>query len=189
MNLDIRLSGRAQKPLVATQVAELTERDLVLLDAERGIKPPPLKRLTERHHALARLLAQGTPPGEAQIIVGLTASRVSILKADPAFKELIDFYAKQVSETYYDMHKSMAGLGLDAVQVLREKLEDEPDEFTPGQLLEIVKVTADRTGYGPKTTQDVNVNVGLADKLEAARARIKARQLIDLTATEVVDDA
>lgn len=185
MDLDlplIRTIGRVQRKLVAVEGRELNEADLALLDVERGIEPQPLKRLSERHHALARLLAQGTSPGEAAIVTGLTVSRVSILKSDPAFLELVEFYKEKVDLAYSDMHSTLAGLSLDAAITLRERLEETPEDISIGQLLEITKLGADRTGFGPKSTQDVNVNVGLAQKMQEARERAAARRnAIDLT--------
>lgn len=185
MDLDlplIRTIGRAQRPLVAVEQREITAEDLALLSSERGIEPQPLKRLGERHHALARLLAQGTPPGEASIVTGLTLSRVSILRSDPAFSELVSFYKEKVDLAYSDMHSTLAGLSLDAATTLRDRLEESPEDITIGQLLEITKLGADRTGFGPKSTQDVNVNVGLAQRMQEARERAEQRRrTIDIT--------
>ena len=50
--------------------------------------------------------------------------------------------------------------------------------MTTGQLLDIVKMGADRTGHGPQTTAtNLNVNVDIAAKLEAARKRNASRPL------------
>lgn len=183
LGLDIiRTRGRAEQPLVVREVGEIGAAELALLGAERGIQAPPLKRLGERHHALARLLAQGTPPGEASAITGLHPSRISILKADPTFQQLLEFYRGIETEAYRGMHETLAGLSLDAANELRQRLEDDPDSITNGQLVEIVKTGADRTGFGPKSTQDVNVNVGIAQRMQEARERAQARRaMIDIT--------
>jgi hypothetical protein len=177
-----RTSGRAAQPLDAVQVRELTEEDLALLADERGTKAPPLKRLGERHHALARCLASGMSPANAAISCGYVGSRVSILLADPAFKELLEFYRADVNDKYLDMHGVLAGLSLDAAMALRERLEDDAtlDEpkMTVGQLTELVKLGADRTGFGPQSSQ-VNVNVDLAGRLQAARERVRDRKLVE----------
>lgn len=187
LSIPIRLSGRAPAALVAAEVRELSPDDFALLATERGVEPAPLKRLGERHHALAKLLAQGTAPGEAAVVTGLSASRVSILKADPTFQDLVAFYREKVDAAYVDMHSTLAGLSLDAAQELRERLEEEPEKISVGQLLEITKLGADRTGFGPKSTQDVNVNVGLADRMQAARERAEARRrAIDIT-SEIIN--
>lgn len=182
LDLDLfRTRGRAPVAVSAVQVRELGEDDLVLLGDERGTKAPPLKRLAERHHALARTLAQGTDPGVAAIQCGYSASRVSILQADPAFKELIEFYRADVTEKYLDLHSVLAGLSIDAAMELRERLEAdiEADDksISVGQLMELTKLGADRTGYGPQSSStNLNINVDMASKLEAARKRVAARK-------------
>lgn len=175
-----RTTGRAAKPCSATLVRELDSADIALLGEEKGSKAPPLKRLSERHHALARCLAQGMSPGDAAINCGYVPSRVSILQADPAFQELLSFYRQDVNEKYMDMHSVLAGLSLDAAMELRERLEDDTQtdekKISVGQLVELTKLGADRTGFGPQSSQ-VNVNVDLAGRLEAARKRVAMRQL------------
>ncbi len=175
-----RIQGRASKPLSAVQVRPLDEGDIALLAEEKGSTAPALKRLSERHHALARCLASGMSEADAAITCGYVASRVSILKADPAFKELLAFYAQDVSAKYLDMHGVLAGLSLDAAMELRERLEldmeAEEKKITVGQLMELVKVGADRTGFGPQSSQ-LNVNVDLAGRLQAARERVAQRRL------------
>lgn len=176
-----RIMGRASKVLTAVQVRELDDTDVLMLQEEKGTRPAPLKRLSERHHALARCLASGMEPGNAAITCGYVSSRVSILQADPAFQELLEFYRQDVTTKYLDMHGVLAGLSLDAATELRERLEGdmETDEkkISVGQLIELTKLGADRTGFGPQSSQ-VNVNVDLAGRLQAARERVAMRRLM-----------
>lgn len=171
----------------AVQVRELDEDDIALLGEEKGSKAPALKRLSERHHALARCLASGMEPGDAAITCGYVASRVSILQADPAFQELLAFYRQSVETKYLDMHGVLAGLSLDAAMELRERLElemqSDEKKLTFGQLGELVKLGADRTGFGPQSSQ-VNVNVDLAGRLQAARERVAQRRIEGSTDAE-----
>lgn len=176
-----RVQGRASHQLSAVQVRELDEGDIALLQEGRGSVAPPLKRLSERHHALARCLVGGMSEGDAAITCGYVLSRVSILKADPAFKELLSFYAKDANSKYLDMHGVLAGLSLDAAMELRGRLEDDmgADEkkISVGQLVELTKLGADRTGFGPQSSQ-LNVNVDLAGRLQAARERVALRKTV-----------
>lgn len=174
----LQVMGRKRRDVSATAVRGLTSEDLVtLMDGEKGSQAPALKRISERHHALARLLAGGTPPGEAALIAGYDNSRVSILQNDPAFNELVEFYREDITRELRGLHERMYGLALDAADVLQDRLEDEPEKVSVGQLLEVLKIGADRTGFGPSSqTTNVNVNVDLANRLEAARKRVKARQ-------------
>lgn len=175
-----RVNGQASQPLTAVQVRALDSADIALMAEGRETKPPPLKRLSERHHALARCLASGMEDGDAAITCGYVASRVSILKADPAFQELLVFYRQDVNSKYLDMHGVLAGLSLDAATELRERLEAdmqaEEKTMSTGQLIELTKLGADRTGFGPQASQ-VNINVDLAGRLQAARERVAQRRL------------
>ncbi len=181
LGLDIRTVGRAAKAVAAQEVRELVPADLELLSFEKGSEAPALKRIGSRHHALARALASGVSAGEAALIVGMDISRVSILKSDPSFKELLAFYLADVNAAYRSMHDSLAGIAYDATQELQRRLEEEPEELSVNALLEITKLGADRTGHGPKSTQDLNVNVGLAARLQEAREAVRQRRLIDIT--------
>lgn len=170
---DLQLIGRATKPDNPQVSRELVEGDIASLSEERGTQAAPIKKLRERHHALARSLASGMSQEDAAIACGLTASRVSILKSDPAFKELLNFYRKDLDNTYRTLHEKLAGVASDAVDELSERLEEAPETLTTGQLMEVVKLGADRTGHGPSSsTTNVNVNVDMASKLEAARRRV-----------------
>lgn len=139
------------------------------LDLPRGHVVPHVKRLSQRHHMVARLIAQGVPVGETAIIAGYTPQRVTMLKADRAFRQLVEFYKGKVDEVYIDRHKALAGLSADAIIELHERLEEEPGQFSTNQLLDIIKTAGDRSGLGPSVT----VNVGIADRLNAARRRIE----------------
>jgi hypothetical protein len=173
-----RTKGRAPKPVVASVVRELDGNDLLLLGEEKGSKPSALKRITERHHALARNLASGMAESEAATMCGYVISRVSVLKSDPAFKELLAFYREDATRPYRDLHNRLSGLAMDAAEELSLRLEEEPDKLSVGQLVDLTKMGADRVGYGPQTSStNINLNVDMAGRLEAARKRVAMRKL------------
>lgn len=176
LDLDIlppaRTRGRAPAVIEAEVTRELSLADLALLSVEKGSTAPNIKSLRESHHALARSLASGVKPAEASIITGYSTSRISILQADPAFKELVQFYRENANLAYADLHERMGVLALDAAETLLERLNDDPDSMSSGFLLDLMKTLADRTGHGPQTkSTNVNVNINLASRLEAARRR------------------
>jgi len=173
LDLEIKTRGRPARPVVLTVARELTQADISLLATDRQIKPIPIKRLRDSHHALARCLASGMKPAEASIVTGYCLARISILQSDPSFAELLNFYRSNEEMQFAEFQTRMSALGLDAIQELHDRLLEEPEKLSPGQLLELVKSMADRTGHGPATkSTNVNVNVDLSARLEAARRRV-----------------
>lgn len=149
MTLDLNIvdlgRGRPRKPLSAEIVRPLNQADLELAaTTERNSQPPTLQRITDRHHALARLLAAGTPEGEAALILNYDNSRVSILKQSPAFQELLALYRSEVDREFATTLDHMAGLSRDALLELRERLEERPNEFSNRELLAVVTEMTDR---------------------------------------------
>jgi hypothetical protein len=179
-----RTRGRSSRELHPTQGRELTSADLALLDTERGITAPALTRIRDSHHSLARCLATGMKPAEASIVTGYSGSRISILQADPAFRELVEFYRANTKMAFADVHDRMAALNLDALQELQRRVEEDGENMSAEFLLDLVKLLADRTGHGPQTkSTNVNVNVDIAARMEAGRRRAEEfRQgLLDLS--------
>ena len=169
------------EPLVWEAPVPLTQVELTLLaevpkgTSEAGASTP-LVRIRERHHALARLLATGgCSMAEASIITGYDVSRISILKQDPTFKELVLFYQNEVNAEYKTMQAQLAGLGSDALDELRKRVEEDPDKIAFTTLLDVVVKIADRTGNGPSSTtkSEVNVTIDLASRMKAARERAR----------------
>ena len=184
LDLDIgSLIGRKPTKLAAEVTRELAKDDLQLLTEERGVQPVAIKRLTARHHSLARSLAAGVTQGEAAIINGYTDSRVSILMKDPTFRELYEFYKRDKDAAYIGMHEQLAGLAQDAIEELRDRMEDDPADFSKSMLMDIIVRTADRTGHGPATTNNSNMtlNVNVAERLGAARKRVADAKIVDIT--------
>jgi hypothetical protein len=110
---------------------------------------------------------------------------VSILKDDPAFQELLEFYREEKDRAFRSVQDKLAGIASDALDELQTRIEDEPDKFTVTQLLALLTTAADRSGNGPaSSTTNLNVNVGLADRLEEARKRVRDRRtkIIDIAA-------
>lgn len=185
-----RILGRASNPLQPELVRALRVEDLELLALPRDTaQAPALKRLSERHHAVARLLAKGMKPGEVAAIVSYTPNRIGILQNDPAFRELINFYRTDEDRELRSNFERLTGLAATAADELQDRLETEPEKISSGQLIEIVKVAADRSGNGPVTGNvNVDVRVDLASKLKAAReqARRASREVLTIEGTPAV---
>lgn len=173
LDLDIAaesLIGRKARKIEAEVLRELTPSDIALLGTERSIKPSHINRLSERHHALARCLASGLSVADACAITGYTPSRVSILKGDPSFEELIAFYQADKAKLVQDLGDKMRQNALEAQNIIAERLEDEPAAIGIDTLLDITKLGADRTGFGPQSkSTSLHVHMNFADRLKAAR--------------------
>ena len=167
LELAPRLNGRAAKPLQAALVRELAPADLALLSVESGVRAPARIRLRDRHHALARAIAEGAKPWEASAITGYSPSTVSILQADPSFRELVEFYREHEKAQHAEFSRRAATTLLTLVDNLQELAEDEANPLTFDQNLTGVKTLADRLGYAPiARSVSTNVNVELQGRLE-----------------------
>lgn len=170
--LEINVSrGRAALPIEAELCRELGENDVALLSSPRGISAPPLRELRESHHRLAQLLSQGLKAVEVSAITGFSQSRISILKADPAFKELMEHYSQVRENAFADLQQQLSSLSADALGVLRDRLLDSPEGFSNPQLVETLKTLLDRSGYGPTSKHEVTQNHSLSPE---AMQRLKA---------------
>lgn len=194
MSLDlktIRTRGRASStPLVlatrALSAAELEARSA----REVGIQAAPLKRLQSRHRDIARELASGATTSEVAAKYGITASRVSVLKSDPSFQDLIHYFTTRREEARdYEMQE-LRGLHSHATSTLIEVFEDDEQKakLDPEFVLKVMKETADRIGLGPSTKQETNVNINFGDRLDAARKRVLEAQSPTIIEGELINE-
>lgn len=153
--------GRGKQPsqLRWEVVRDVELEDMLTLATSRSSSPQLLKQIRQSHHTLARLLAQGMKHVEIASITGYSTSRISILQDDPAFEELVVYYRSMEEAGFKsaraDMHSRLAELGFDSIEALHERVAEKGDTMPLEQLITIVKLTADRTGHGPTSTQNV----------------------------------
>lgn len=166
--------GRMVSPLEVEVLDAIDVSDLV----ERAASPlptseaPSIAKLRQIHHEIARLLASGLNETEVAASTGYSISRISILKQDPSFKELLTYYSRKSEEVFVDVRKRLAMLGTDAVAELQDRLDFKPDSLTNTQLIEITKATLDRAGYNPVAKSE-NVQVLLTgDELAKMKSKI-----------------
>lgn len=173
-------TGRQQVSLadVVTDWGPLTAEHVQLAEAHAasgaviGVRGPDVKALRHTHHRLAQLLAGGMDETVAAKLCNYSFSRVSILKANPAFAELLAHYAATKDEAFADFVDAAAALSIDMMGRLQQILDEEPEKLSPTHVMDALKLLADRTGHAPVTkTQNVNVNLNLGDKLRLARER------------------
>jgi hypothetical protein len=143
---------------------DLTEADGAALSSDRGVKPASLVRIHSSHHSLARCLAMGMKDSHVALITGYSPSRISILKNDPAFSALVADYRAEAKAIFADLGERMADISLDAIELLHERLQAKPEEFSVPMLLDVIKAFADRTGHGPGQEITMKVSRDIIDR-------------------------
>lgn len=161
-------------------------RQLTAEDADGGTTEiSPLKRIRGSHHALARGIAfGGKTDKEVAIENGFSPNTLSRLKSDPSFIELVNYYRAHADHNAIDLNKQLIDVTAQALNVISDRLDEREDDFTVGQLTEIAKMGADRTGFGPTVKNETTVNLSIGAKMQRAQERLaeyeKAR-VIDVT--------
>ena len=120
----------------------------------------------------------GRRNGEIATLVGMTESRVSIIRNSPLYKgqlalrreelkhEIIDKKSTQVTED--PVHKHLQSVKLEAVEKISGKMVGAKNEFLQ---VACAKDILDRTGYAPErkvTTKTIEVTEVMADRFEKA---------------------
>lgn len=167
-----------KQPIEITDVRSLTRADLAVLAEPRPTNS--IQTLRDTHHRIARAVAAGLRNAEVAEMTGYSITRISILRQDPAFIELVAHYRGLITAEYVREADPVIGFlkdnALKAAAMLSDKLDHamEQNEFLPTRdLLGIAELGFDRTGYG-KVNKNVNINVDFAAQLEAARKRSAA---------------
>ena len=172
--------GRKPKPLAVTVKRELSEADVQTLwdlpegGLESGVRP--LVKLRYQHHYLARLLAEGQSEQVCHIHTGYDPNRISVLKRDPAFAELVEYYKGQVEQVYISVHERLAALGINTIEELQDRLETDPGKFTNRELMELSELTLDRAGFNPTTKIQHNTTLSVSpDVLQRLKDELAKR--------------
>jgi len=180
--LQPRLGG-PPTPIRVEVVRALTEMDIINTQGlTLPAKPPaPIAEVTQQHHSLARLLADGLTVVEVSRIAGISTKRIKLLKDDPAFRELIEHYTETKTVVYLDVHQQLADVAGEAISEIANRLAD-PERRTKmadSTLIRIAESGLDRTGWGPSKTVKVgDDSSSLISKLkEAADAERKGKLL------------
>lgn len=178
LNLDILGAvpvgpGRKSAPLHAEFSRELTPLDMTLQNT-KATPQGGIQKLRSSHHAAARYFALGMKNYEVSAVTGYTEARLSVLKSDPTFQELVQYYQDNSTEKVVELRDRMLTVGMDALDVLQERLDERPDDFKNAELTDVVRTMADRTGNGPSSSSvNVNVDAQLSEVMSRARSRVE----------------
>ena len=163
----------------------LTAADLTLLSSRGSAaasRPAGshVQRISARHRLAARLIADGRKNYEVAAACGFAESTITLLKGAPAMQDLIRHFQEEKDLVLQGVNEKLSAVAQEALNVLQDRLENSPEDISTGQIIELAKLGTDRTGYGPQSSSNVNVNVNLADRLKVARERVAAK-IIDIT--------
>lgn len=159
---------------MTADVISLSDLDALDQIAER---PSVIKRLRDHHHLMARLCAEGKRTSEIAAETGMSLSRVSILKGDPAFRQLVEMYKINYNQlrdaAYYDVQKKYALLEANSLDHINERYEDEPENISHEQARADAEFASDRMGRKVNKSVSLTGSIPqpLAERLEEQRLR------------------
>jgi len=140
------------------------------------------------------MLADGDEPIVVSRVTGYSVARIRTLTRDPAFAELVEFYAEQKVHRDRDIDMSIRHVAMAATAELQERLDDSPEAFSNEELRKLRNDSLDRVGYGPQSKKTIEINdpravLGELRALMATenRAVIVPRNEIETNYTEVLD--
>lgn len=117
-------------------IVQLMPSDLDDLD-KIAVQPGSIKRIRDHHHLIAKLVAKGMRTGDIAREVGYSISRISILKNDPAFRQLVEMYRCNLDQleaaAFFDLKKKAALLLATVLDHRQDHYEEDPDSISPEQ--------------------------------------------------------
>lgn len=155
-----------------------------------------LDQYRERHHAVARLVAIGATHDHIRRQTGISFRRISILLADPSFKELVAGYRERVDEAWNRNVDTFLDLGMGNMilteSMIADQLEESDEKGESVPLLTLNRLAqdrADRFGY-PKTSQVEHKHdfAALLDRAIERSGKAREVKVIEAIAVEVSGD-
>lgn len=136
--------------------------------------PSDLKKIREKHHHVARLIADGMTQRLVGQVCGYTEQYISILLNNPAMIELVELYRIQAGAHVKVATEKLKSVGLKALEKLDERLDK--DELNNLELIATSKLGLDRGGLGPQQkVHNVNENHTI-DHAKLAELNAEARR-------------
>ena len=180
---------RLRGPLRIEVVRPITDED-VASGFLTPAPPPSLREIKSSHHALAKLIAAGRSHIDASRITGYSPGYISRLTGDPAFKELVAHYSEVEGLEATEFLGAMRAVGMDMLDELRRRIEDDPRALTISQLqdgiklllVEPMKTEAMRSGSGAAMPA---VQISFVASPTPQAGAVEDGKIIDGDATEV----
>ena len=166
ITFDSAQGNRRGTPLAIDFVRVLEPEDVQGLSGAVAAPARPLLQIRHAHHQLAQLICQGTDNSEISLITGYAPAYISKLQGDPAFQELIQYYATQREQRYIDALDRLKVLGLTSADECQRRLEEAPEKFSNREIMELMELAlikpAEATARGKaQGTQGPGVSVSV----------------------------
>lgn len=157
--------------------AAAAEVDDILTGLQPSDEPGSLKKLRERHHSVARLMASGLSQSLVAAMAGYTPSYLSILLNNPAMKELVELYRIQNGAGSQVIGEKLRSIAMQSVEEIESRLRTEAGRkaMSVQDLATVGKLGLDRSGHGPTSTQHVVREDHLLDHARIAELSQRAR--------------
>lgn len=169
--------NQTRQVFFAEVVREISPEDVLASELVKPPAAPPLQELRARHHRLAKMIAEGHPQVWISRMTGYTAVRIGMLMKDPAFLDLVTQYRTVIDDQFVDTVAKMKNLTEDAIDILAERMETQPESITNTLALEVIKTVGDRAGYSP-VAKSMSVSATLdPSHLDQIKERIAQRQI------------
>ena len=140
-------------------VIDLTELDKL------ASAPSTIKRIRDIHHRIARKVAEGKRTSDIAHELGYSISRISILKSDPAFQQLVEVYRQRLDaiedDVWQDFQKRALLIALDGLEIIQARQEEEGELMPFSELRANVEMALDRAGL-TVVQRSMNANVDLS---------------------------
>lgn len=176
--------GRPRSAPPPTILREIGPEDEAELHGVRSApQQRPLEKVRHTHHLAARELALGRKIVDVAAVTGYTPQRISDLKNDPTFQELVAHYQAQHDERRLNVQERLEGLGIALTEEVLERLDTAPESFSNEELRRWAETALDRAGHGPQATRTLNVNarsvsLSLIERIKAEAADGAAVKLL-----------
>lgn len=174
--------GLSLRPQMTTctidgQLEEEDLRELIMTSGDTVVAeddPSDLKKIREKHHHVARLVADGLAQRLVSQITGYTETYISILLNNPSMVELVELYRIKNGRAVELATEKLKTVGLKALEKLDEKID--ADELSNLELIATSKLGLDRAGLGPSSTQRVIGEQHIFDHGKLAELNKEARR-------------
>lgn len=175
--------GLVPKPIVTCVIEGILDegdlRELTLsvetppVPGDEVDDPADLKKIKEKHHSVARMIAGNLTQRMVAQLVGYTESYLSILLNNPAMQELVNLYRIQNGAGSQLIVERLKTVGLKAMEKLEEKVD--AGTLNANELIQAAKLGLDRGGHGPTSNHHVLREDHIIDHAELARRNQDAR--------------